>query len=126
MKKFLKVLGNILWLLFTGLEAAIAWFILGAFWCITIIGIPFGLQCFKFGKLSIWPMGRGAKTNFSKHPVANIIWLIFGGIFVTGFFFVVGAFWCITIIGIPFGLQSFKLGRLAFSPFGAEIKSTNK
>ena len=47
----MKTLGNILWFLFTGLECAIAWFLLGIIWCITIIGIPFGRQCFKMAKL---------------------------------------------------------------------------
>ena len=123
MKKFFNVIGNILWLLFVGVASAVTWFVIGAFWCLSIIGIPFGLQCFKFGRLTIWPMGREGRTNFAKHPIANVIWLIFGGFFLAAYYFVAGIFLCITVIGIPFGFQAFKLGRLTFCPFGAEIQS---
>ena len=117
----MKTLGNILWLIFTGLETAIGWFVLGIFWCITIIGIPFGTQCFKLASLSLWPFGRKAETNFEKHPIANVIWVIFGGLELAISYFFPGILWCITIIGIPFGKQCFKLAKLAFVPFGAVI-----
>ena len=118
----MKFIGNALWLIFTGIFTAIAWFFLGIFWCITIIGIPFGKQCFKFARLSAWPFGTTVNSNFGKHPIANIIWIIFGGIFLAISFFFVGLIWCITIIGIPFGKQCFKLAKLAMAPFGATIQ----
>lgn len=117
----MKVLGNILWLIFTGFWSAIAYFVYGIIWCITIIGIPFGKQCFKLGKLMFWPMGKTVNSAFGKHPIANIIWFIFGGLELGISFFLGGLLWCITIIGIPFGKQSFKLAKLAFFPFGAEL-----
>ena len=117
----MKTIGNILWFLFTGLGSCLAWFFLGIFWCITIIGIPFGKQCFKMANLSAWPFGRNANTNFGAHPIANVIWLIFGGIGLGFSYFFAGLIWCITIIGIPFGKQCFKLAKLAFTPFGATI-----
>ncbi len=117
----MKTIGNILWFIFTGFETGLAWFFLGILWCITIIGVPFGKQCFKFAKLSLWPFGNQAKTNFGKHPLANIIWLIFGGLELAIFFLIVGILWCITIIGIPFGKQCFKLAKLALMPFGATV-----
>ncbi len=117
----MKTIGNILWFIFTGFGAAIAWFFTGLIWCITIIGIPFGKQCFKIAKLVIWPFGNEAKTDFGKHPIANVIWIIFGGLELTIGFVIIGALWCITIIGIPFGKQCFKLAKLALTPFGATI-----
>ena len=116
-----RVLGNLLWIIFTGLWSAILYFFLGILWCITIIGIPFGLQSFKFARLFIWPFGSHVQGNFGKHPIANIIWMIFGGLFSALGFLLLGLIWCITIVGIPFGLQCFKLAKLALAPFGAEI-----
>lgn len=118
----MKVIGNILWLVFTGIWEALAWFFLGILWCITIIGIPFGKQCFKFASVAIWPMGKGVDLDFGEHPIANIIWLIFGGIELAISFAIVGIIWCITIIGIPFGKQCFKLCKLALAPFGADVE----
>lgn len=118
----MKTLGNILWFLLTGLVAGITYFVAGCIWCITIIGIPFGKQFFKLSKLMFWPVGKVVEGDFKAHPIANVIWIIFGGFFSAIGFFLVGCFWCITIIGIPFGKQCFKLGKLAFCPFGASIK----
>ena len=117
----MKTIGNILWIVFTGLWSSIAWIISGLICCITIICIPFGKQCFKFASLAIWPMGREVYTNFEKHPIANIIWLIFGGLEMAFAWLVMGVLWCITIVGIPFGKQCFKLAKLSIMPFGASI-----
>ena len=117
----MKTIGNVIWLLLTGLEMALAWFFLGIIWCITIIGIPFGKQCFKLARVAIWPMGTKVSTDFGKHPIANVIWLIFGGIGLGFGFIFAGILWCITIIGIPFGKQCFKLSKLGFIPFGATV-----
>lgn len=117
----MKVIGNIIWLIFTGIESAIAWGFAGVLWCITIIGIPFGKQCFKLARLSAWPFGTKVKTRFGSHPFANIVWIIFGGLELALCFGFVGLIWCITIIGIPFGKQCFKLARLSLTPFGAEF-----
>ena len=122
----MKTLGNILWFLFTGIWTGIAWFFTGLIWCITIIGIPFGKQSFKLARLAFWPFGTQVKKDFGKHPIANIIWIIFGGLFLAIGFGVLGLIWCITIIGIPFGKQCFKLAGLALTPFGAEILSAGE
>lgn len=118
----MKTIGNILWLILTGIWTALAYFILGILWCITIIGIPFGKQCFKLAGLMFWPMGKEVNSDFNKHPLANIIWLVFGGLELAVGFLVAGLLWCITIIGIPFGKQCFKLAKLSLLPFGAEVK----
>ena len=121
----MKTIGNVLWLLLTGFVAGVSWFFTGLFWCITIIGIPFGKQCFKIARLVIWPFGYEAKTNFDKHPIANVIWIVFGGFALSLGFILAGILWCITIIGIPFGKQCFKLAKLAIIPFGATIEKIN-
>ncbi len=118
----MKTIGNILWFLFSGLWLGIVWFVYGIVWCITIIGIPFGKQCFKLSKLAFWPFGRVAAKNFGSHPIANVIWIIFGGFVLAIGFGLSGIIWCITIIGIPFGKQCFKLAGLAFTPFGATVE----
>ena len=117
----MKAIGNILWLLLSGLWMAIGWFFTGIIWCITIIGIPFGKQAFKMAKLSLFPFGKKVNSNFSKHPIANAIWIVFGGLSIALGFLFAGIFWCITIIGIPFGKQCFKLATLAIAPFGATV-----
>ncbi len=117
----MKLIGNILWFIFTGLFSALSWFVLGLFWCITIIGIPFGKQCFKLAGLSLFPFGKNVNSNFGKHPIANVIWIVFGGLELAIGYVVTGALWCITIIGIPFGKQCFKLAALSLAPFGSKV-----
>ena len=117
----MKVIGNILWLLFTGFWSGILYFFEGIVYCVTLIGIPFGIQLFKFSKLAFWPFGREVQSNFGKHPIMNIIWFIFGGLINAIVFALLGVVWCITVIGIPFGLQCFKFAKLSLAPFGAEI-----
>ena len=118
----MKTLGNLLWFLLCGLWSAIAWFIIGCIWCITIIGIPGGLQCFKFAGLALFPFKKevcygGGGMSF----LANLIWICLFGLWLAIGYFCLGIIFCITIIGIPFGKQCFKLARLALMPFGAEI-----
>lgn len=118
----MKLIGNLIWLVFGGLVAAIIWFLVGLLLCVTIIGIPFGLQFFKFSQLVLWPFGRDVVTDFGDHPIMNIIWLIIGGWETFLLYIGAGIIYCITIIGIPFGMQWFKLAILALFPFGAKIK----
>lgn len=117
----MKTIGNILWFVFTGCISALIWFLVGLVLCITVIGIPFGKQCFKLARLSLWPFGKSVSGNFGKHPLANVIWFIFGGFTLCLAYFCAGLFWCITILGIPFGKQCFKLGQLAAFPFGSKV-----
>ncbi len=117
----MRLIGNILWFFFTGIGTGLSWFFTGIIWCITIIGIPFGKQAFKLARVAFWPFGTKIVTNFGKHPIANILWLIFGGAFLAFGYLILGVLWCITIIGIPFGKQCFKLAGLAATPFGAVI-----
>ncbi len=118
-----KLIANIIWFLFGGLWLGLGWAILGLLLCITIIGIPLGTQCFKAAKLTLAPFGKKVITNFNKHPVANLIWAILVGWELALCYLLAGVICCITIIGIPMGLQSFKLMKLAFLPFGATVKA---
>ena len=117
----MKTIGNILWFLFIGWESALCWLGAGLIWCLTIIGIPLGIQCFKLARVSLLPFGTKVELNFAAHPIANVLWLIFGGIGLAFGFALSGLFFCITIIGIPIGMQCFKLARLALLPFGARL-----
>ena len=117
----MKALGNFLWFVIPGLITALAWFVLGIVWCVTLIGIPFGKQAFKFAKLSILPFGKVVVTDFDRHPVMNILWNLFGGILMVLIFGIFAIVLHITLIGIPFGKQCWKLAKLAFAPFGAMV-----
>ncbi|MBE6592941.1 MAG: YccF domain-containing protein [Ruminococcaceae bacterium] len=118
----MKLIGNILWFIFGGLFLGLLWLLIGALLCITIIGIPFGLQCFKVAKLSFAPFGKKVDLNPSKHIISNVIWAILCGWELALIYLVSGIICCITIFGIPNGILSFKLMKLAFCPFGAKVK----
>lgn len=124
----MKTLGNIIWVLFGGFIMALGWFIAGVICCITIIGIPLGLQAFKMANLVLWPFGR--TVDFSKMGtgsfILNILWILFFGWELAIGSAILGIFYCITLIGIPFGLQWFKFAKLALLPFGAEIITIQK
>ena len=117
----MKLIGNILWFILGGLWLGLSWAILGLLLCITIIGIPLGKQCFKAAKLTFAPFGKTVTVNFGKHPIANVLWAILFGWEMALGYLTCGVICCITIVGIPFGLQSFKMMALAFLPFGAEV-----
>jgi len=120
----MNFIGNIVWLLFGGIIASIIWFLAGVVLCATIIGIPFGIQCFKIALFVLWPFGREIELgNFGAGGlILNIIWLIVFGWELAITHLVIGAIFCITIIGIPFGLQHFKFAQLGLLPFGAKIR----
>lgn len=122
----MRFIGNIIWFLLIGLWSGLAWLFLGILYCITIIGIPIGIQLFKFAQLSFFPFGK--EVMFSEKTsslLLNIIWLIFGGIELGFGYLLTGLIFCITIIGIPFGKQCFKLMKISFLPFGANIVTLN-
>uniref|UniRef100_UPI0040561917 YccF domain-containing protein n=1 Tax=Acetatifactor sp. TaxID=1872090 RepID=UPI0040561917 len=115
-------LGNILWFLFGGAISGLSWLFIGCLWCITFVGIPVGMQCFKLAGLSFFPFGKDVNYGGGAPSlIMNIIWIIISGIPLAIEHVALGAVLCITIIGIPFGLQHFKLAKLALMPFGAEV-----
>lgn len=119
----MKTLGNILWFIIAGIWSGLAWLLVGILWCITIIGIPVGIQCFKISALAFFPFKKEVEyTNDSTiNLLVNIIWIIFFGIELALFHIVLGVICFITIIGIPFSKQLFKLAKLSLMPFGTKI-----
>ena len=118
----MRLLGNIIWIICGGLLSALGWLITGLLWCITIIGIPVGLQCFKLASLSLDPFGKEVRYEGGAGSfLLNILWFIFGGLLLALGNFVLGVILCVTVVGIPFGMQFFKLAGLSLRPFGAQV-----
>lgn len=121
MKKFLKILFNIFWIFIIGLWGAISSAITGAFFCVTIIGIPLGICYFRYIKLIFAPAGKVVILNYSKHPILNTLWLIFFGFLRYLISFFIGLLLYVSIIGIPLAIQYSKIRKFFLAPFGAEI-----
>jgi uncharacterized membrane protein YccF (DUF307 family) len=121
----MNLLGNLIWLIFGGIIIAIEYFVGSIILMVTIIGIPFGIQTLKMASLALWPFGRDTRVqpraSGCLYILMNVIWLLTGGLWIAVTHLVFGALLCITIIGIPFGLQHFKLTAIALSPFGRDI-----
>lgn len=119
---------NILWLLFGGILTAVEYLISSLLLMITVVGIPFGMQTLKMASLALWPFGKevrsGSRSDGCLYVLMNVLWILLGGIWICVSHLVFGAILCITIIGIPFGLQHFKLASVALLPFGKDIVST--
>lgn len=122
----MNLLGNIIWIIFGGLLLAVEYFTAGIALCLTIVGIPFGLQAMKLGLLALFPFGQTSVVRDHNsgclYAVMNIIWIFIGGFWIALTHLGLGILFCITIIGIPFGMQHFKLVPVALTPFGREIK----
>lgn len=115
-------LGNALWFIFGGLFLGLGWVLAGVLWCITVVGIPIGLQCFKFASLAFFPFGKEVRYGGGVGSLLlNILWILLSGIPLAMEAALIGCVFCITIVGVPFGLQCFKLAKLALMPFGASV-----
>lgn len=121
----MSTLGNLIWLIFGGFLVFLEYMVAGFLLCITIIGIPFGLQAFKLALLALWPFGKRIELYDSApgclSTLMNLLWLIIGGIWIALTHLVFGILLSITIIGFPWGKQHFKLLSLALTPFGRKI-----
>src|SRR5215203_1812981 len=121
----MNTIGNLIWLIFGGLISAIGYVVGGIALCFTIIGIPFGLQCFKLAGFVLWPFGRVAQNTASTtgciYLLLNILWLFTGGLWIALNHLLFGLLLFITIIGIPFAKQHFKLIEVSLMPFGKRI-----
>lgn len=115
-------LGNVVWFIFGGFLSGLSWLLAGILWCVTVVGIPVGIQCFKFASLSFFPFGKEIRYGGGAGSLLlNILWLVLTGLPLALESAVLGCLLCVTIVGIPFGLQHFKIAKLALMPFGAEI-----
>lgn len=121
----MKTIGNLIWVIFGGLVIALEYFVASLILMITIIGIPFGIQTMKLGLVALWPFGTNVRESESSSgclsTFMNVLWIITGGIWIALSHLVFGILFSITIIGIPFGKQHFKLAGLALTPFGKVI-----
>jgi uncharacterized membrane protein YccF (DUF307 family) len=121
----MNFLGNLIWLIFGGLAAALGYIVGGFILCLTIIGIPFGLQCFKIAGLVLWPFGRRIVPTSNGMGclslIFNIIWLLCGGLYTALVHLFFAFILAITIIGIPFARQHLKLMELSLMPFGKQV-----
>ena len=116
---------NILWLVFGGIFTAVEYMIASLLMMITIVGIPFGMQTIKMAGLALWPFGKdvrsGVRSGGCLYILMNVLWIFLGGIWIYLSHLGFGILLCITVIGIPFGMQHFKLAALALAPFGKDI-----
>ena len=122
----MSLIGNIIWLILGGFILGLVYMFMGLLFCITIVGIPFGYQLIKIGLLAMLPFGQ--EPQFPPLPMGclsllfNIIWILFGGIELAIAHLALGLLFCITIVGIPFGMQHFKLAKLAIMPFSQDVR----
>jgi uncharacterized membrane protein YccF (DUF307 family) len=121
----MSLLMNLLWLLLGGIFTAVEYVVASVGMMLTIIGIPFGIQTLKISLLALCPFGKEVHTSPQAGGclsiLMNILWILLGGIWISLSHLVFGIVLCITIIGIPFGKQHFKLAGLALAPFGKTI-----
>jgi len=124
----MNFLGNIIWLIFGGFLAALGYFFGGLLLCITIIGIPWGLQCFKLAGFVLMPFGKKVVSDSSNSGclsiLCNAIWILCGGLYTAFIHIIMGLLLYISIIGIPWGRQHFKLVEISLAPFGKRIVLT--
>jgi uncharacterized membrane protein YccF (DUF307 family) len=124
----MRLLGNLIWLLFGGLATAIGWWVAGLVAAITIIGIPFAIAAFRIGTFTLWPFGREIVDRPGRDEarklvglLGNIVWIVLGGIWLALAHLFFALLLGITIIGIPFALQHLKLAQLSLTPYGKMI-----
>jgi len=121
----LNTIGNIIWFVFGGFISALGYLIGGIVLCFTIIGIPFGLQCFKIAGFVLWPFGATVVTHERSggclYILFNLLWIFTGGLCIAISHLFFALLLCITVIGIPFAIQHMKLASLALAPFGKDI-----
>lgn len=116
---------NIIWIVFGGLMVAVEYAVSSVAMMITIIGIPFGLQTLKLARVALWPFGTEiADDGWPSGCLAgvmNVVWWFVGGIPIAMTHLLWGIIFCVTVVGIPFGMQHFKLMKLALFPFGTKV-----
>ena len=121
----MRTIFNIIWILLGGIWTALGWFIAGVVFYITIIGIPLGRQAFKMASLTLAPFGKEiVYGGGAPSALANIVWVVLIGIWEAIAYCITGALFCVTIVGIPFGLQLFKMAKLSLLPFGSSVVDT--
>lgn len=122
----MKFIGNIIWLILGGLLVSVIYFCVGFLFMVTIIGIPFGYQLWKFAMFSLWPFGTevvdGENVGGCLSLFMNVLWILMGWWEIASIHLFFGLLCCITIVGIPFGLQHFKMALFSLLPFGKTFR----
>ena len=119
----MSTIANIIWIIFGGLITAACWCLAGIIFYITLVGIPLGRQCFKMASLTLAPFGKTVTYGGGAPSlIANIFWVILAGLPMAIAYAVLGCLYSITIIGLPIGLQCFKMAKLSLLPFGATVR----
>lgn len=123
---------NLLWLFLGGFVIFAEYVLGGLILCLTVVGIPWGLQCFKLAGLGLWPFGREVRDAPSAGAVGgllrlvlNLIWLVVAGIWIFLTHLALALSLAITIIGIPFALQHLKFSLIALAPFGKDVRAAS-
>ena len=125
----MRTIGNILWLVLAGFWLAMSYAFAGLILCVTVVGIPFGIQSFKLAGFALWPFGRVVVRDPDSGAggcVGNVLWLVLAGWWLALGHVVTGVLLCLTVIGIPLGLANFKLVPLALVPFGKHVVSLDR
>jgi len=126
----LRLVLNVIWLVLAGVWMALGYLLAGVLLCITIIGIPFGLQAFKLAGYALWPFGRALVPDPGRHQglsvVANVLWFVLAGWWLALGHLFTGIALCLTIIGIPLGVADFKMAGAALVPFGKRVVSLSE
>ena len=121
----MNILLNIIWVVFGGLMIAVEYAISSVAMMLTIIGIPFGIQTIKLAQVALWPFGTDITSDGWPSGclagIMNVIWWFVGGFPIALTHLAWGLIFCITVVGIPFGMQHFKLMKLALFPFGKTV-----
>ncbi|MSO41786.1 MAG: YccF domain-containing protein [Solirubrobacterales bacterium] len=125
----MRLIGNIIWLVLTGFATALGWLLASLLMCITIIGIPFGVQGIKIAMFTLWPFGRTLvkrPTAGAPSAIGNVVWLILAGWWLAIMHLVAAVVMALTIIGIPLAAGHLKLIPVSLWPFGREIVSVEE
>lgn len=128
----MRLLMNVIWLVLFGAAMAVGWFLTAALMLISVVGIPWARAAVTMGLFVLWPFGRMAvdrrvltgREDIGTSPlgfVGNVVWFVLGGWWLALAHLLVGLAWCLTVIGIPFGLQHFKFAGLALAPIGKDV-----
>jgi uncharacterized membrane protein YccF (DUF307 family) len=128
----LALLGNILWFVFGGgIVAALSWLLTGLVLAVTVVGIPFAVAAFRIAGFAAFPFGRElvdaravGEERILGTGLSNLLWIVLAGIWLTIGHVFLGVGYCLTIIGIPFGLAHFKLASVSFAPLGKRVVPT--
>ena len=120
----MALIGNILWFVLGGIWLGLEWVLAGVLFCCTIIGIPYGVACFRIAGFAFFPFGRTIEESEDAGIgtfLLNVIWVIFAGIWLWLSAVIEGVLFCCTIIGIPFGIGCFRIAMVSFAPLGKKV-----